>query len=39
MILEYPTRYLNFKLVDEHGFDIPFEHINIQLINKEHGNV
>ena len=37
--VKYPTRYLNFKLLDEHGFDIPVKHIVIQLINKEHGNV
>ena len=37
--VEYPTRYLNFKLLDEHGFDIPVKHIVIQLINKHHGNV
>ena len=37
--IEYPTRYLNFKLLDKHGFDIPVKHIVIQLIKKHHGNV
>ena len=34
--LEYPTRYLDFKLLDENGVKVEVKHITLQILNK-HG--
>ena len=32
--IEHPTRYLDFKILDGNGTDVPVKKITIQLLNK-----
>ena len=32
--VEYPTRYLNFKILDQNGQSIPIKNITMQVLNK-----